>query len=113
MHPFRPAALVSASRFDEGYSEDTRSQSGLDMAPDPDLPLTLPDWLLDLNEAQRSGTSSSSSSPPRRHFRRRPALTRPRFRLCHPALAAHLFHRCHRRQAESTAASRPRRSPAA
>ena len=27
---FRPASSLSASRFDEGYSEDTRSQTGSD-----------------------------------------------------------------------------------
>jgi F-box and WD-40 domain protein 1/11 len=66
MHPFRPASSMSANRFDEGYSEDTRSQSGNDMvmqndfrpAEDglqPDSQLTLPDWVVALSESERSG----------------------------------------------------------
>ncbi|KAF2830544.1 WD40 repeat-like protein [Ophiobolus disseminans] len=65
MHPFRPASSMSANRFDEGYSEDTRSQSGSDMvmrsdfrlAEDglqPDSQLTLPDWVVALSESERS-----------------------------------------------------------
>jgi hypothetical protein len=57
---------MSANRFDEGYSEDTRSQSGGDMAmqsdfraPEdglqPDSPLALPDWVVALSESERSG----------------------------------------------------------
>jgi F-box and WD-40 domain protein 1/11 len=66
MHPFRPASSMSANRFDEGYSEDTRSQSGNDMvmqndlraAEDglqPDSQLILPDWVVALSESERSG----------------------------------------------------------
>lgn len=62
MHPFRPASSMSANRFDEGYSEDTRSQSGSDtvMRPiedglQPDSHLTLPDWVAALSEGERSG----------------------------------------------------------
>jgi len=66
MHPFRPASSMSANRFDEGYSEETRSQSGNDMvmmgdsrlADDgiqPDSPFTLPDWVMALSEGERSG----------------------------------------------------------
>ncbi|KAF2024831.1 F-box/WD repeat-containing protein 7 [Setomelanomma holmii] len=65
LHPFRPASSMSANnRFDEGYSEDTRSQSGSDMVmrsdfraeegPQPDSQLTLPDWVLALSETERS-----------------------------------------------------------
>jgi F-box and WD-40 domain protein 1/11 len=61
MHPFRPAAVMNASRFDEGYSEDTRSQNETDMVMgvgesgmDPDQ-FSLPDWILGLDEQQRSG----------------------------------------------------------
>jgi F-box and WD-40 domain protein 1/11 len=57
---------MSANRFDEGYSEETRSQSGSDMvmrsdsrlADDgiqPDSPFTLPDWVMALSEGERSG----------------------------------------------------------
>jgi F-box and WD-40 domain protein 1/11 len=69
MHPFRPASSMSANnRFDEGYSEDTRSQSGSDMVMrsdsqlagdgmQPDSPFALPDWVMALSEGERSGTS--------------------------------------------------------
>lgn len=66
MHPFRPVSSMSANRFDEGYSEDTRSQSGSDMvmrsdfrlaedAMQPDSPFSLPDWVMALSEGERSG----------------------------------------------------------
>lgn len=56
---------MSISRFDEGYSEDTRSQNGSDMVMrtdvrlsdgdmEPDLPFHLPDWVLALSENERS-----------------------------------------------------------
>jgi F-box and WD-40 domain protein 1/11 len=68
MHPFRPASSMSANRFDEGYSEDTRSQSGSDMVMrsdcrvaeegfQPESQLNLPDWVLALSENERSGLS--------------------------------------------------------
>lgn len=71
MHPFRPASSMSANRFDEGYSEDTRSQNEGDMVMqtdlrlgdshrNPDLPFSLPDWVLALSENERSGTSAST-----------------------------------------------------
>lgn len=70
MHPFRPASSMSANRFDEGYSEDTRSQTEGDMvmrhdfplAEDglqPDSQLTLPDWVVALSEGERSGTGNT------------------------------------------------------
>jgi F-box and WD-40 domain protein 1/11 len=66
MHPFRPASSMSANKVDEGYSEDTRSQSGSDMvmrsdsrlADDgfqPDSAFALPDWVMALSEGERSG----------------------------------------------------------
>lgn len=64
MHPFRPASSMSANRFDEGYSEDTRSQSGSDMVMrsdlrddgmQPDSQSSLPDWVMALTESERSG----------------------------------------------------------
>jgi len=66
MHPFRPASAMSANRFDEGYSEDTRSQNEGDMAMrsdvrltdaemDADSPFALPDWVMNLSENERSG----------------------------------------------------------
>ena len=68
MHPFRPASSMSVNRFDEGYSEDTRSQNGSDMVTRGDLRLTdsdmepsssfdLPDWVMGLSENERSGKS--------------------------------------------------------
>ncbi|KAJ4371165.1 hypothetical protein N0V83_004381 [Neocucurbitaria cava] len=65
MHPFRPASSMSANRFDEGYSEDTRSQNGSDMVMrtdggpgDGDMdaisPFSLPDWVMTLSENERS-----------------------------------------------------------
>lgn len=66
MHPFRPASAMNANRFDEGYSEDTRSQNETDMVMgagdsgmEPEAQqFSLPDWILGLDEQQRSGTSS-------------------------------------------------------
>jgi F-box and WD-40 domain protein 1/11 len=66
MHPFRPASSMSANRFDEGYSEDTRSQNDGDMVTPSDVrvtdgemeadsPFVLPDWVMALSENQRSG----------------------------------------------------------
>ena len=57
---------MSANRFDEGYSEDTRSQNGSDMVlrsdlrlsegeVEPDMHFSLPDWVLALSENERSG----------------------------------------------------------
>lgn len=62
MHPFRPASAMSANRFDEGYSEDTRSQTEGDTVmrgddgPQPDSSLGLPDWVMALSDGERSGT---------------------------------------------------------
>jgi F-box and WD-40 domain protein 1/11 len=57
---------MSANRFDEGYSEDTRSQNEGDMVMRSDVQLTdsemgvnspfvLPDWVMALSENERSG----------------------------------------------------------
>lgn len=56
-------------RLDEGYSEDTRSQSGAsdafrmdagaDEAMEHDYEQMLPDWLLAMSEEQRSGMPAS------------------------------------------------------
>ena len=63
MHPFRPASIMNTTRFDEGYSEDTRSQNETDMVMgagdsgmEPETQqFSLPDWILGLDEQQRSG----------------------------------------------------------
>lgn len=63
MHPFRPASIMNTTRFDEGYSEDTRSQNETDMVMaagdsgmEPEAQqFSLPDWILGLDEQQRSG----------------------------------------------------------
>jgi F-box and WD-40 domain protein 1/11 len=70
-HPFRPAAVMNASRFDEGYSEDTRSQNETDMVMgagdsgmEPDMQqFSLPDWIMGLDEQQRSGMSRARALP--------------------------------------------------
>ncbi|KAF1997404.1 WD40 repeat-like protein [Amniculicola lignicola CBS 123094] len=66
LQAFRPASSMSANKFDEGYSEDTRSQSGSEMALRPDARLgegmaldqdvqfPLPDWIMSLSEGERS-----------------------------------------------------------
>ena len=57
---------MSASRFDEGYSEDTRSQTGSDMVVrnesrlgegvmEQDMQYALPDWVMHMSESERSG----------------------------------------------------------
>lgn len=68
LQAFRPGSSMSASRFDEGYSEDTRSQSGSDMVMRSDLrpgeggieqdpQYALPDWVMQMSENERSGAS--------------------------------------------------------
>ncbi|KAF2471820.1 WD40 repeat-like protein [Lindgomyces ingoldianus] len=66
LQAIRPASSMSANRFDEGYSEDTRSQSGSDsimraelrlgdgMGIDHELQYPLPDWVLNMSETDRS-----------------------------------------------------------
>jgi F-box and WD-40 domain protein 1/11 len=75
LQAFRPASAMGANRFDEGYSEDTRSQSGSDMVmrmelrlgegmgldQDPQYPL--PDWVLSMGESERSGESCLYHGP--------------------------------------------------
>ena len=54
---------MNATRFDEGYSEDTRSQNETDMVMgagdsgmEPEAQqFSLPHWMLGLDEQQRSG----------------------------------------------------------
>lgn len=61
---------MSASRFDEGYSEDTRSQTGSDMVMrtesrlgeggmEQDMQYSLPDWVMHMTEGERSGMCKS------------------------------------------------------
>jgi F-box and WD-40 domain protein 1/11 len=68
LQAFRPASAMNANRFDEGYSEDTRSQSGSDMIMRTDLRLgddgmeqelqyALPDEVMQMSESERSGMS--------------------------------------------------------
>jgi F-box and WD-40 domain protein 1/11 len=66
--PFGPSFLQpfksNTFKLDEGYSEDTRSQAGSEMRADsrmgdimdhePSQSL-LPDWVVNMNEAERSG----------------------------------------------------------
>jgi F-box and WD-40 domain protein 1/11 len=66
LQSFRPASSMSASRFDEGYSEDTRSQTGSDTVMrtesrlgeggmEQDMQYALPDWVAHMSESERSG----------------------------------------------------------
>jgi hypothetical protein len=79
MHPFRPASAMSANRFDEGYSEDTRSQTEGDtvMRGDDvfqsDSSLGLPDWVMALSDGERSGTPG----PNKTNVRSNPSQTSP------------------------------------
>ncbi|KAF2750015.1 WD40 repeat-like protein [Sporormia fimetaria CBS 119925] len=61
---FRPASSMSFNKFDEGYSEDTKSQSESDIQSRMDVQveeipveqasLPLPDWVLNMGENERS-----------------------------------------------------------
>lgn len=69
--PFQPPQMQTAFKLDEGYSEETRSQTGSDIAMEPEymagVPpsqdptsfVGLPDWIMTLGEHQRSGTYPS------------------------------------------------------
>jgi F-box and WD-40 domain protein 1/11 len=73
LQTFRPASSMSSNRFDEGYSEDTRSQSGSDMLMRTDIRLgdginldqdsqyPLPDWVLTMTENDRSGELATAN----------------------------------------------------
>lgn len=61
-----PISSMIANRFDEGYSEETRSQTGSDMVMrtdsrigeggmEQDLQYALPDWVMQMPEHERSG----------------------------------------------------------
>ncbi|KAF1977468.1 F-box/WD repeat-containing protein 7 [Bimuria novae-zelandiae CBS 107.79] len=65
LQSFRPASSMSANRFDEGYSEDTRSQAGSDLVirtesrsgeggMEPEMQYALPDWVMHMSESERS-----------------------------------------------------------
>jgi F-box and WD-40 domain protein 1/11 len=66
--PFAPSFLnnfkSNTFKLDEGYSEDTRSQAGSEMRADSRMgdimdqdasPSLLPDWVVNMNETERSG----------------------------------------------------------
>ena len=71
LQAFRPTSSMSANtKFDEGYSEDTRSQTGSDLAMradgrlgdgavEQDMQYALPDWVMQMSEHERSGMLSS------------------------------------------------------
>lgn len=46
-------SLSPAFKLDEGYSDDTRSQSDKDLVPDNVM--SLPEWILAQSEADRAG----------------------------------------------------------
>jgi len=64
---FQPPQMQTPFKLDEGYSEETRSQTGSDVAMEPEymtgVPTSLnstsfvglPDWIMTLGEHQRSG----------------------------------------------------------
>jgi hypothetical protein len=92
---------MSANRFDEGYSEETRSQHESDLVMrsdmrlsdgemEPDSPFILPDWVLALSENERSGMLEDTTICP--------IHANPMTRICirHPALAANLINSRHR-----------------
>lgn len=109
MHPFRPASIMNANRFDEGYSEDTRSQNETDMvmgAGDSGMEsdaqqFSLPDWILGLDEQQRSGMS-------RLHARREKTTNEAqRNRIRHFTITTDLVDSRHCREIEPTTTPRP------
>jgi F-box and WD-40 domain protein 1/11 len=58
LQAFRQGSAMNANRFDEGYSEDTRSQSGLgDDGMEQELQYALPDEVMQMSESERSGMS--------------------------------------------------------
>ncbi len=69
---FQTSPMQTPFKLDEGYSEETRSQSGSDAAMEPDsiagaMPVQastpsvgLPDWIMALGEHQRSGAHPSA-----------------------------------------------------
>jgi hypothetical protein len=69
----RPCGIVPAFKVDEGYSEDTRSQDDVDspirfdgMTADTAMPMQmlagLPEGIMALNEAERSGMFAKFAS---------------------------------------------------
>jgi hypothetical protein len=106
-----------SSRFDEGYSEDTRSQSGSDlvmrtdsrlgeaMGMDQDAQYPLPDWVMNMNETERSGMARPSLISCGMLMRRR------RIRLRAPPLSADLLDSRHSGEAEPPTSPRPCRTP--
>lgn len=67
LQAFRPASSMSSNKIDEGYSEETRSQSGSDtmmrldtglsegMMMDQDSQYPLPESVLSMSEEERAG----------------------------------------------------------
>jgi hypothetical protein len=94
MHPFRPASIMNANRFDEGYSEDTRSQHETDMvmgAGDSGMEseaqqFGLPDWIMGLDEQQRSGMLRLRAQP------EQTANQAQRNRIRHSTIVTDLIH---------------------
>lgn len=61
--PYASSIVESSFKVDEGYSEETRSQDDVDSAMKLDIAITapmmagLPEGIMALSEAERSGTS--------------------------------------------------------
>jgi F-box and WD-40 domain protein 1/11 len=75
LQAFRQGSAMNANRFDEGYSEDTRSQSGSDMimrtdsrlgdeGMEQELQYALPDEVMQMSESERSGMSGHAWHEP-------------------------------------------------
>jgi F-box and WD-40 domain protein 1/11 len=73
MEAFRESAALNPNKIDEGYSEETRSQTESDAimrtdermgdsAMDQDAEYPLPDWVLNMNEAERGGKFISTDA---------------------------------------------------
>lgn len=48
-------SLSTSFKVDEGYSDETKSQSDRESKPSTEDVITLPDWLLTHSEADRAG----------------------------------------------------------
>lgn len=68
-------SLSPSFKLDEGYSDETRSQSDKD--PVPDNTMMLPDWVLAQSETDRAGQSSSPRPAPANLYPQPPLVYPP------------------------------------
>jgi F-box and WD-40 domain protein 1/11 len=57
---FSSSSMGASFKLDEGYSDETRSQTENEAVPPSDDILTLPGWILAHSEADRAGTFAAS-----------------------------------------------------